>query len=58
VVSQDDRIVGIIGNRAGQLGENGDYGMGKLRVGWIVNSEVQGGSPRLCQLSPVSVGSE
>jgi hypothetical protein len=32
--------------------------MGRLRVVWIVNSELQGGSPRLCRLRPVSVGSE
>jgi hypothetical protein len=49
---------GIIGDRAGQLGENGEYRMGRLRVVWIVNSKLQGGSPRLCRLRPVSVGSE
>jgi hypothetical protein len=32
--------------------------MGRLRVVWIVNSELQGGGPRLCRLRPVSVGSE
>jgi hypothetical protein len=46
---------GIIGDRAGQLVESGEYWMGRLRVVWIVNSELQGGSPRLCQLSPTSV---
>jgi hypothetical protein len=35
----------IIGNRVGQLGENREYWMGRLRVVWIVNSELQGGSP-------------
>jgi hypothetical protein len=38
---------GIIGDRVGQLGENGEYWMGRLRVVWIINSELQGGSPRL-----------
>jgi hypothetical protein len=32
--------------------------MGRLIVVWIVNSELQGGSPCLCRLSPMSVGSE
>jgi hypothetical protein len=27
---------GIIGDRVGQLGENGEYWMGRLRVVWIV----------------------
>jgi hypothetical protein len=48
-------MVGIIGNRAGQLGENGEYWIGRWRVVWIINSELQGGSPRLCQLRPASV---
>jgi hypothetical protein len=39
--------VGIIGDRAGQLGESGEYWMGRLRVVWILNSEHQGGSSRL-----------
>jgi hypothetical protein len=39
----------------GQLGDNGEYWMGRLRVVWIVNLELQGGSPRLCRLRPVSV---
>jgi hypothetical protein len=51
-------MVGIIGDRAWQLGENGEYWMGRLRVVWIINLELQGGSPRLCQLRPASVGSE
>jgi hypothetical protein len=29
--------------------------MGMLRVIWIVNLELQGGSPRLCRLRPASV---
>jgi hypothetical protein len=41
-------IVGIIGDRAGQLGKSGEYLMGRLRVVWIVNLELQGGSPLLC----------
>jgi hypothetical protein len=32
VVYQGDRMVGIIGDRAGQLGENGEYLMVGLRV--------------------------
>jgi hypothetical protein len=51
-------MVGIIGDRMEQLGENGEYWMGRLRVIWIVNSELQGGSPRLCRLRPTSVGFE
>jgi hypothetical protein len=32
--------------------------MGRLRMVWIINSELQGGSPRLCRLRLASVGSE
>jgi hypothetical protein len=35
VVSQDDRMIGIIGDRAGQLGENGEYWMGRKESGLI-----------------------
>jgi hypothetical protein len=39
VVYQDDRMVGIIGDRAGQLGENGEYGVGRKgkmeNIGWV-----------------------
>jgi hypothetical protein len=48
VVYQDDWIIGIIGDQVGQLGENEEYWIGRLRVVWIVNSELQVGSPRLC----------
>jgi hypothetical protein len=51
-------LVCIIGDRVGQLGESGEYWMGRLRVVWIVNLEIQGGSPRLCRLRPASIGSE
>jgi hypothetical protein len=51
-------MIGTIGDRVGQLGENGEYWMGRLRVGWIINSELQGGSPRMCRLRSASVGSE
>jgi hypothetical protein len=51
-------MVGTIGDWVGQLGENGEQWMGRLRVVWIVNSELQGGSPRLYQLRPASVESE
>jgi hypothetical protein len=40
--------VGIIEDWAGQLGKNGEYWMGILRVVWIINLELQGGSPCLC----------
>jgi hypothetical protein len=43
-------MVGIIGDRAGQSGENGEYWMGRKGSGLIWNSELQGGSPRLCRL--------
>jgi hypothetical protein len=39
--------VGIIGDRVGQLEECGQYWMGRLRVDWITNSELEGGSPHL-----------
>jgi hypothetical protein len=48
-------LVGIIGGRVGQLGESGEYWMGRV---WIINLELQGDSPRLCQLRQASVGSE
>jgi hypothetical protein len=50
--------IGIIGDWAGQLGESREYWMGMLRVIWIVNLELQGGSSCLCQLRPASIGSE
>jgi hypothetical protein len=58
VLKEDGQMVGIIGDQMEQLGENAEYWMGRLRVIWIVNSELQGGSPRLCRLRPTSVGSE
>jgi hypothetical protein len=42
----------------GQLGENVEYWMGRKGSGMIYYSELQGGSPRLCQIRHVSVGSE
>jgi hypothetical protein len=51
-------LVGTIGDQEGQLGQSGEYWMGRLRVVWIINSELQGGSPRLCRLRPASVLSE
>jgi hypothetical protein len=42
--------VGIIGDRAGQLQENGEYWMGRKGSGLIWNSKLQGGTPRLCRL--------
>jgi hypothetical protein len=35
VVYQDDQMGGIIGGRAGQLGENGEYWMGRRMSGLI-----------------------
>jgi hypothetical protein len=43
-------MVGIIGDRVGQLGENGEYWMRRKRNGLIWNLELQGGSPCLCRL--------
>jgi hypothetical protein len=43
-------MVGIIGDRVEQLGKNEDYCMGRKGSGLIWNSELQGGSPHLCQL--------
>jgi hypothetical protein len=43
-------MVAIIGDRMGQLGENGECWMRRMRSGLIWNSELQGGSPHLCQL--------
>jgi hypothetical protein len=47
--------VGIIRDRAGQLGECGVYWMERRMSGVIRNSKLQGGSPRLCQLRSTSV---
>jgi hypothetical protein len=35
VVEQDDQDIGIIGDRAGQLGERGEYWMGRRMSGLI-----------------------
>jgi hypothetical protein len=35
MVYQDNRMVGIIGDRAGQLGKNGEYWMGRKGSGLI-----------------------
>jgi hypothetical protein len=53
-----DLVIGIIGDRAGQLVESREYWMGWQCVVWIINSELQGCSPRLCRLRPTSVGFE
>jgi hypothetical protein len=50
--------VGRIRDRAGQLGKTGEYWMGRMRVVWIINSELHGCSPDLCRLRPTSVGSK
>jgi hypothetical protein len=39
-IYQDDRMVGIIGDRVEQLGKSGEYWMKRLRVVWIVNLEL------------------
>jgi hypothetical protein len=41
---------GIIGDQTRQLGGNGEYWIGRKGSGLIWNSELQGGSPRLCRL--------
>jgi hypothetical protein len=51
-------MVGIIGDRSEQLGESGEYWMERNESGLIWYSELQGGSPCLCQLRPALVGSE
>jgi hypothetical protein len=51
-------MVGIIRDRAGQLGEMGENWMGRKGSGLIRNLELQGGFPHLCRLRPASVGSE
>jgi hypothetical protein len=51
-------MVGVIGDRAGQLGENGEYRMGRKGNGLLWYLELHGGSLRLCRLRPTSVGSE
>jgi hypothetical protein len=51
-------MVGIIGDRTGQLGESGEYWMGRKGSGLTWYSELQGGSPCLCRLRHASVGSE
>jgi hypothetical protein len=43
-------MVAIIGVWVGQLGESGEYWMGRKGSGLIWNSELQGGSPRLSWL--------
>jgi hypothetical protein len=48
--------VGIIGDRTRQLGEIREYWIGRLRVVWIINSELHSGSPRLCRLRPRRLG--
>jgi hypothetical protein len=44
-------MVGIIGDRVGQVGERGEYWVGRNGSDLIWNSELQGGSPHL--LSPI-----
>jgi hypothetical protein len=51
-------MVGVIGDQVRQLGENGEYWMERKGSGLIWYSELQGGSLRLCQLGPTSVGFE
>jgi hypothetical protein len=51
-------MVGITGDQAGQLGESGEYWMGRKGSGLIWNLELQGGSTYLCCLRPALVGSE
>jgi hypothetical protein len=50
--------VGIIGDWVGQLGESGEYWMGRKGSCSIWNFKLQGGRPRQCQIRPTSVGSK
>jgi hypothetical protein len=45
-------MISIIGDWVGQLGENGEYWMGRKGSGLIWYLELQGGSPRLSRLRP------
>jgi hypothetical protein len=45
-----DRIVALIWDQAGQLGESGEYQMGRSGRGLLLCSELQRCSLRLCQL--------
>jgi hypothetical protein len=47
-------MVGIIGDWVGQLGENGEYWVGRKGSGLIWYSELQGGSPHLSRLRTMS----
>jgi hypothetical protein len=52
----DGFLVAFMQDRAGQLGESGEYWMGRVRVVCFHVQSSEGGSPRLCQLRTVSVG--
>jgi hypothetical protein len=52
----DGFFVGSMRDRAGQLGESGEYRMGRSESGMFSYSELQGGSPCLCRLRTASVG--
>jgi hypothetical protein len=43
-------------DRAGQLGESGEYRMGSSESGLHDIQSSEGGSPRLCRLRTMSVG--
>jgi hypothetical protein len=49
-------LVGSMRDRAGQLGESGEYWMGTVRVVYFHVQSSEGGSPCLCQLRTASVG--
>jgi hypothetical protein len=49
-------LVGFMRDRAGQLGESGEYQMGRLRVTCFYIRSSNGGSPRLCRLRTALVG--
>jgi hypothetical protein len=53
----DRFLVGSMWDRAGQLGESGEYRMGMVRVICFHFQSSEGGSPRLCRLRIASVGS-
>jgi hypothetical protein len=50
VVCVSDWICGSMRDWAGQLGESGEYWMGRVTVFYFHVQSSEGGSPRLCRL--------
>jgi hypothetical protein len=51
-----DQIYGSMRDRAGQLGESGEYRMESVRVVCFYVWSSEGGNPLLCRLRTASVG--